>query len=477
MQFGVKNLRLKFSGTSELLFKDLSLQITKGEKVLLIGPSGCGKSTLLQVLSGLIPEAIPIPMKANQNVVPQSSGYVFQDPDAQFCMPYADEEIAFVLENLGVPHNEMQDLIREYLGKTGLYFEDTHVEINKLSQGMKQRLAIASVLALEPEVLFLDEPTALLDPEGTKDVWETIKKIDNHQTMVIVEHKVDNVIDFVDRVVLFDQNGDIIADADPKTILAFYKHKMKEYGIWYPGVWDEHKRETRLANVTTEKEPIVIIRNLKGYRGKSCKISIPHKFLRDGEWVAVTGENGAGKSSLLLSLMRVLKTTGNVSIQGKKIGSIEDARKKLAFVFQNPEFQFVTNSVYDELAYSISEDVHNKVTSWLEKYDLKHLQNNHPFQLSTGQKRKLSVGTALFGDQPVLLLDEPTFGQDAMNTFKLLQYFETLRSKGVIILMVTHDQDIVNTYATREWVISNGTLERDRILVREEEAGVHAVDN
>ncbi|WP_377889651.1 ABC transporter ATP-binding protein [Alkalihalobacillus sp. R86527] len=477
MKVGVTNLRVKYSGSSELLFKDLSLHIQKGEKVLLLGPSGCGKSTLLQVLSGLIPAAVPVPMKVEEKVIAESAGYVFQDPDAQFCMPYVDEEMAFVLENRGVSRGHMDELIRKNLRKVGLNFENPHVEISSLSQGMKQRLAIASVLSLEPDVLYLDEPTALLDPEGTDDVWETIKRIDENQTMVIVEHKVDNVIDFVDRVVLFDHDGNILADADPESILSFYKDKMKEYGIWYPGVWDEHKQALTLKRSTNQTTPLVTVENLKGYRGKNCLIDIPGLAIHEGEWIVVTGENGAGKSSLLLSLMRVLKTTGLVCVDGEELHSIKEARKELAFVFQNPEFQFVTNSVYDELAYSISNDVHEKVTNWLTEYDLLELQHQHPYQLSTGQKRKLSVGTALFGDQRVLLLDEPTFGQDAKNTFKLLQYFEEIRSKGTIILMVTHDRHIVETYAMREWVVSEGKLICDRSLNSREEAIFHAVDS
>ncbi|MCA0987772.1 ABC transporter ATP-binding protein [Guptibacillus algicola] len=477
MKVGVTNLRVKYSGSSELLFNDLSLQIQKGEKVLLLGPSGCGKSTLLQVLSGLIPSAVPVPMKVEENVIAESAGYVFQDPDAQFCMPYVDEEMAFVLENRGISREDMDGLIQMYLHKVGLHFENAHVEISSLSQGMKQRLAIASVLSLEPDVLYLDEPTALLDPEGTTDVWETIKRIDENQTMVIVEHKVDTVIDFVHRVVLFDENGNIIADADPETILSFYKHKMKEYGIWYPGVWDEHKEELTLKRSSNQSNSVVTVEDLKGYRGKNCMITLPELEICEGEWIVVTGENGAGKSSLLLSMMNVLKTTGQVCVNGKKLRSIEEAREELAFVFQNPEFQFVTHSVYDELAYSITDHVHEKVTNWLTEYDLLHLQDQHPYQLSTGQKRKLSVGTALFGDQRVLLLDEPTFGQDAKNTFKLLQYFEELRSKGTIILMVTHDPNIVKTYATREWVISKGALMCDRRLNSREEEIVHAVDS
>ena len=480
MKVGVSNLRVKYAGADTLLFNRLSLEIKEGEKVLFLGPSGCGKSTLLQILSGLIPHAVPVPMKADAKSIPTSSGVVFQDPDSQFCMPYVDEEMAFVLENRAVPQPEMEGLIRHYLEKVGLSFKDPHIEIGSLSQGMKQRLAIASMLALEPDVIFLDEPTALLDSAGTSDVWKTIKQMNAKQTMIIVEHKIDEVIDFVDRIVLFDSEGRMIADADPISVFSFYKHKMKEYGIWYPGVWDEHAKEKKLPAPYVKGKEILEINQLKGYRGKIPKIEVQHKTAHEGEWIVLTGKNGAGKTSFLLSLMNVMKTSGKKRVMNKELKTIKASREQLAFVFQNPEFQFVTNSVYDELAYSLEmmEDigVEQKVHQWLENYDLKQVRTLHPYQLSTGQKRRLSVGTAMFGAQPILLLDEPTFGQDARNTFKLLALFEQLRENGMLILMVTHDEMIVRNYGTREWVIEEGKLTVDRDLRRREERQHHAVD-
>ena len=479
MKVGVSNLRVKYAGAETLLFNKLSLHIKEGEKVLFLGPSGCGKSTLLQILSGLIPNAVPVPMKADEVAIPESSGVVFQDPDSQFCMPYVDEEIAFVLENCAVPQTEMKSFIHHYLMKVGLNFEDPHVEISSLSQGMKQRLAIASMLALEPKVIFLDEPTALLDPEGTSEVWKTIKQLNAKQTMIIVEHKIDEVIHFVDRIVLFDSEGKIIADADPESVFSFYKPKLKEYGIWYPGVWTDHKQDENLPAPYEKGQQLMSISQLQGYRGKSSKIEVSDVTAYEGEWIAVTGKNGAGKSSFLLSLMNVMKTSGTKRVRDKVLKTIKASREQLAFVFQNPEFQFITNSVYDELVYSLEmlEDKGvEKVRSWLEAYDLYHVKDLHPYQLSTGQKRRLSVGTAMFGTQPVLLLDEPTFGQDASNTFKLLALFEELRTEGMLIIMVTHDEMIVHNYATREWVIQEGKLIEDRKRERREKGERHAMD-
>ncbi len=203
----VTRLRLKFPGEQELLFHNMSVSVRKGEKLLLLGPSGCGKSTLLQVLSGLIPRTIEVPMKCDAAVIPECTGVVFQDPDTQFCMSYADEELAFVLENNQVPREQMPSRIRKLLTQVGLSTDEIHMPIGSMSQGMKQRLAIASVLAMEPEVLFLDEPTALLDEEGTAQVWDTIRHISADQTLVIVEHKINEIVHDVDRIVVLSAQG------------------------------------------------------------------------------------------------------------------------------------------------------------------------------------------------------------------------------------------------------------------------------
>jgi energy-coupling factor transporter ATP-binding protein EcfA2 len=266
----VEKLRLKFPGGKSLLFKDLSTSFYKGEKVLLLGPSGCGKSTLLQVLSGLIPRSIEVPIKAEAIVTPKSWGYVFQDPDSQFCMPYVDEEIAFVLENLQIPRENMPEKIEELLSMVGLKFDHIHTNINTLSGGMKQRLAIASVLAMDPDVLFLDEPTAMLDPEGTKEIWDIIKKIGSDKTCIIVEHKIDHVVDFVDRIIVFNNNGEIIADGNKEEIFSTYKQEFLQYGIWYPGVWEDYLKTYNkpVQNHLQEHKEILVLKDFKGYRKK-----------------------------------------------------------------------------------------------------------------------------------------------------------------------------------------------------------------
>ncbi|ARI78718.1 ABC transporter ATP-binding protein [Halobacillus mangrovi] len=465
----MNNVRLKFPGVESLLFKDFSLSINKGEKVLIIGPSGSGKSTLLQVLSGLIPKAVDVPMKADHLICPYSWGFLFQDPDSQFCMPYVDEEIAFVLENLQIPREKMEDYIRLYLSQVGLEFEDIHTRIQALSGGMKQRLAIASVLALEPEVLFLDEPTAMLDPDGTKQVWETIKNVGQNKTLVIVEHKIEKVADFVDRVILLDENGEVIADGS-KEIFNHHKGLLKEQGIWYPGVWEDYVQQKPRAfhqDKINDETAVIHLSGFSAYRGKAETLRVKEANAKQGEWITVLGENGAGKSTLLLALMKLIKTKGTYRVLGLNHKKINNFTDYAAFVFQNPELQFVTNSVYEEAAFSLQlekwekEKISERVDELLGVYHLDKHKQTHPYQLSMGQKRRLSVAASIVREQPIILLDEPTFGQDAKNTFAILEHLEELRAQGNTIIMVTHDLNIVEHFANKVWLVENGELTKE----------------
>lgn len=533
----VEGLRLKFPGAEELLFRDLSLSVRPGEKVLLLGPSGCGKSTLLQVMSGLIPRSIEVPMQADRLALPSSWGYVFQDPDSQFCMPYVDEEMAFVLENLRVPRQEMTARIRGLLERVGLRLPDLHTPIARLSQGMKQRLAIAGALALEPEVLFLDEPTALLDPEGTEQVWETVKEACGTATMVIVEHKIERVADFASRIVLFDAGGRIVADGPSESVFGAERERLYSAGIWYPGVWDDWRERGGLApeaaprgggagaggetgsehgasggsgagcengaggegrnggadsgsdagvgsgydvmesgsdtgvrgrndgTVSAAGEPLLELDGFAAIRDLAFRVELASARVRPGEWIAITGPNGAGKSSLLLGLMRLIDTEGRYLVRGRPAEQVRQLAGELAFVFQNPEFQFVTNAVYDEVAYALRLDradereVAARTEELLRLFGLEGHRSKHPYQLSMGQKRRLSVACAVIKEQRVLLLDEPTFGQDARNTFAILERLERWRRDGTTILMVTHDERIVEDCATREWHVRGGVVE------------------
>lgn len=501
---GVTELRLKFPGEDRFVFKDLTIHVRQGEKVLLLGPSGSGKSTLLQVLSGIIPSLVEVPMRCQEQYQPASWGFVFQDPDTQFCMPYVDEELAFVLENLAVPQSEMRERMGEVLRAVGLQLPELHVQIDSLSQGMKQRLALASVLLSNPQVLFLDEPSALLDPKGREQIWDTVKKISTDRTLIIVEHRIEEIAEFVDRVILFGPEGQMLGQGAPQEVFSTYQSALKEFGIWYPGVWEHFftspEGEALLEPVlpkpqlTVPAEELLELSQFRGLRYGQPVIEVERAAIAPGDFIAITGPNGAGKSSLLLSLMGLLGSEGTYLLQGqpldrddhvqagkwrvrwkKRQKQVKQAASQISFVFQNPEFQFVAEQVGEEIAFSLRQEglseevVLEQVSKSLLTFGLEGLDHRHPYQLSLGQKRRLSVAGAAVLDKPILLLDEPTFGQDAVNTFAILRVCEELRRQGTAIVMVTHEEKIADIIATQRWEVREGRMVSQQFTERGEE--------
>lgn len=457
--------------------------------MLLLGPSGSGKSTLLKVITGLIPEAIEEPVEWKERKTLDSWGYVFQDPDSQFCMPYVDEEIAFVLENMGVPTFDMAREIDYYLQQVGLDFAEAHRPISSLSQGQKQRLALASALALEPDTLVLDEPTALLDPEGTSEIWQHVRTLGRDKTLLIVEHKIEEIIEFVDRVLVLDQEGALVVDGSPEEVQQNHRSLLDRYGIWHAESWGVHDQGYQIevesnTNFPNDSEPPLLdIKHLKGFYNEKTCITMPNVQVQEGEWITITGPNGAGKSSLLMALMKLITTKGSAQLQGQHISDTTELASEIGFIFQNPELQFVAQSVYEEVAFTLRKEqlpdqqIGIKVEHILKQFSLKALADENPYRLSTGQQRRLSVASVLVADRKLLLLDEPTFGQDAGNTFTILKELERYRKQGASLLMVTHEPHIIQRYATRVWEIEDGELQADYVGNRfqEIEGKSHAV--
>ncbi|MEI5906843.1 ATP-binding cassette domain-containing protein [Bacillus spongiae] len=457
----LNNLRLKYPGSADLQFEGLDLSIERGEKVLLLGPSGCGKSTLLQLMSGIIPKSYEVPFKAENIVIPEKNGVVFQDPDTQFCMPFMDEELAFGLENYQCPPEEMSERIQELLKSVGLDHLPSHTLISSLSGGMKQRLSTAAVLSTNPEVIFLDEPTAMIDEEGTIELWQLMKQVTSKKTVVIVEHKIEHILDFVDRIILMNEDGEIVESEIRPHELHLYQAQLQKYGIWHSTVWEDYiktKQPSKLCSST----PIISLKDFRGFRKKVEKIHVTEEQVNKSEWIAVTGKNGAGKSTFFHSLLKLIPTKGYYELAGTTHHKKKDLPQLISFVFQNPEYQFITHTVWDEMAFRFKQPLATKekeaIQSLLRQFGLEGMEKQHPYQLSMGQKKRLSIASSLVHKPSILLLDEPTFGQDANNTFMILETLEELRHHGTTILMITHDRHIVKHFADREWKIDEGKL-------------------
>nr|WP_269835682.1 ABC transporter ATP-binding protein [Staphylococcus pasteuri] len=450
---------MKYPNDHRKIFDDLNLEIKDKEKVLLLGPSGSGKSTLLHVLSGIVPKLIELPMKYDTLEINDHNGVIFQDPDTQFCMPKVYEELAFVLENRQLPRKDMDEAIENALNSVNLNVNET-TQINHLSGGMKQKLAIVETILQQADTLFLDEPTAMLDVEATEDLWQRLIDLWQDQTVLIVEHKVEHIWQHVDRVLLMNYEGQIIADGSPEHILQHFEHLLSEYGVWHPKAWN-YAPEPKKITPSTQQQ-LFKFNDGEILRSKKTLFKVDQLSINSGEWITITGKNGTGKTSLLESILQLIKYKGIMTYQNQELRKIKDASQHMYLVYQNPELQFITNSVYEEIFihYNHLDSTHadEKTLQILELLNLTNVKNQHPYEISMGQKRRLSVATALSSDADIILLDEPTFGLDSHNTFQLIELFQERVSKGQSIIMVTHDPEIIKRYPTRRWAINNKQL-------------------
>jgi energy-coupling factor transport system ATP-binding protein len=485
MFLGCKDLSVRFYNRSEKILSQITLSINQGEKVLILGPSGSGKSTLISALAGIIPEHLEAEV-SGEVCCRKDAGVMFQDPDSQFCMLHVDEEIAFSLENRAIPRSEMDKMISDLMDQVGLTV-DKQTPIDTLSGGMKQRLALACLLALEPEVLFFDEPTAQLDPAGRNEIFVLLNQLaqNTNHTMVFVEHVLDGCIEWMDRVIILNERGSIIGDGKPKEILLNFTNEMKEAGIWRPKVFPEkwmevvrnpsHPLSIKLSNriktkprLKTEEEDILLrAENVEIGYGKKIIVRDIDIKIHKGEWISIIGENGSGKSTFLKSLIRLEPIKkGEIYFQDTELKKWSDRElyEKAGFVFQNPEHQFITDTVFEEVAFGgrqrnwPEELIYTKTNQLLQEFGLETYRNSHPFTLSLGQKRRLSVATMLLFDQALLLLDEPTFGQDEKTARELIKRLKERQAQGTTIVMVTHDMDLVDDFSDQVILFNKGKV-------------------
>ena len=531
----VENLSFRYQGRRRPTLENVSFSVTPGETLLILGPSGGGKSTLALCLNGLIPHSIPGEMSgrvtvAGRNVaetpvaeLARSVGLVFQDPDSQFCMLRVDDEVAFGLENLNVPRQEMKARISRALDQVGLAGLEC-ARIDRLSGGARQRLALACVMAMDPDVLIFDEPTSNLDPAGSEEVFAGIAHLQaqRSRTILIIEHRLDHLIHLVDRVLVIGPNGSQVALATPTEVLRDYADQLDEFGIWIPQVSEVANHLIRRGArcepypLTIEQGAVAFGRLLEFSRpltpssttqGKgnspplplcgrgareernpdvpsatpavemthlTCRYPTGQVALQDvnltipeGSFFAIVGPNGAGKSTLARHLIGSIRPpAGTVRLFGRDIRSIPatEIPRFVGYVFQNPEHQFVARSVYDELAFGLrirhlpEVEIQPQVEAMLADFGLFTYAGANPFTLSHGEKRRLSVATMLILGQRILVLDEPTFGQDRKNTAALLEKLAELNRAGRTIVMITHDIRLVAEYASQVAVLINGSV-------------------
>jgi energy-coupling factor transporter ATP-binding protein EcfA2 len=522
----VRDLAITHLGEDAATPAGVGFDIEVGEVVLLLGPSGSGKSTLTLALDGLIPQAVPAEVRGTIEVAGRDAaastvaelstyvGMVFQDPDAQLVTGTLLDEVAFGPENLRMPVADVLARAEAALRRVGLW-ERRAENPDRLSGGGRQRLAIACALAMGSPLLVLDEPTANLDPQGIEDVYAALADLvaDGDRAILLVEHNLDAAVGFVDRAVVLDQAGRLIADGTVDELLRGRAAELHALGVWLPTsalaalrlrragyVLDPLPLTPAELSAALEAEPgpqgrtfetradgvsgrqdaasVISVRGLSLRRGRTQVLHDVDLEVQRGDFVAVIGANGAGKTSLIQAIAGVVPPPrGTVHVDALDVGRA-DARtlsSRIGFVFQNPEHQFIAGTVFDELAHGLRRqrlsetEVQTRTEELLERFGLAAKAQTHPFLLSGGQKRRLSVGTALVAGAPVLALDEPTFGQDRARADELLALLRDLNRAGTTILVVTHDMQLVAEYADRVVVMAEG-----RIIARGPTADVFA---
>ncbi|MCM3745546.1 ATP-binding cassette domain-containing protein [Sporosarcina luteola] len=413
------NVSFRYPDEEEWILEDLSFSVVSGERVVITGPSGSGKTTLLYLCNRLYPEncdgivkgSVTLFDKESQCYSPGEVNHriatVFQDPDAQFCMMTVEEELAFTLENLNVEREEMVGRIQAVLELTGLT-KFRHSVIQQLSGGQKQRIATACALIMEPEILLLDEPISHLDPYTAKQYIDWLDKLQQERSLTIlaIEHRLDLWGGFFDREFQLER----INDANPMV----KRISSKQEG-----------RSLQVAKVGTQ----------------SFLQEVSFTMNR-GEVAILAGPNGSGKSTLLKALCKLIPASGTVR------------PSHLGYVLQSPEFLFVTQTVRDEIAFGGGTDT----DELLSRLHLAAISEAHPFAVSHGQKRRVAIAAMLCDGREIILMDEPTSGQDAASLAELFRLIDERAKEGTTFLIVTHDMEFAFHVADSILLMNEGTL-------------------
>lgn len=476
----------RHAGRSTPAITGLDLDIGPGERVLLLGPSGSGKSTLLHALAGVLGDEEDDADEQGSLLVdglpPRGqrgpAGLVQQDPESQVVLSRVGDDVAFGAENLAVPREQIWERVSEALedvglrnpGGRGLALDHP---TSKLSGGQKQRLALAGILAMRPGLILLDEPTANLDPAGVLEVRDAVGRCLDRTgaTLVVVEHRVAVWKDLVDRIVVLQPGAagsgrgagtpGVLLDGPPEVVLAEARGLLVEAGIWVPGHVPatrprQHGSRTTQTLVTADSVAVSRERPRRSGFRKIPPVPLQHDvsvLVQAGQALTITGPNGAGKSTFALTLAGLLEPVagritasedlaagaGGTPFQWKARTLIQ----RIGTVFQEPEHQFVTGRVRDEMLFGPRQlgRGEERVDELLERLRLGHVSDANPYTLSGGEKRRLSVATVLAAHPRVLVLDEPTFGQDATTWAELASFLSELLDDGTAVVSVTHDAE------------------------------------
>ena len=503
----LKDFSFQYKAQSEPTLKNLNLTIYKGEKVLIVGPSGSGKSTIGQCLNGIIPniykgtssgqfliqgkEAFNLSIYEKSHLV----STVLQDTDGQFIGLSVAEDLAFALENDMVELGTMKERVQSWAERLDLMKLLDH-RPQDLSGGQKQRVSLAGVLIDESPILLFDEPLANLDPKSGQDIIDLIDQIHEEQgtTTIIIEHRLEDVLYRpVDRVILINQ-GQVLYNGQPDELLR--TTLLAENGIREPLYLttlrqlgqdiDQLEHLDRLEDIeltgvnrsipeatftkTGETEELLKLEQISfAYQEnhpilKNISLSIPK-----GQRLAIVGKNGAGKSTLAKAICGFITTEGQYTSRGEDIKqeSVKERAERVGYVLQNPNQMISTNMIFDEVALGLrlrgvsEEDIKERVYQVLKTCGLYEFRKWPISALSYGQKKRVTIASILVLGPEILVLDEPTAGQDQRNYTEIMEFLDSLQEKGHTIVMITHDMQLMLDYSDRALVVSDGQILAD----------------
>ncbi|MCR4733844.1 MAG: energy-coupling factor ABC transporter ATP-binding protein [Treponema sp.] len=525
----IEELTFKYANSRTNALDKITLKIQKGDFVGIIGESGAGKTSLCNCINGLIPHhyngdfygSVKIAgvdtFDTDTSKLALKVGSVFQDIESQLVSYYVEDEIMFGLENFGIPAEEIEARITSALEELEIS-ELRHREVSSLSGGQKQKVVIASILALEPEILVLDEPTGELDPASSVQIFKLLKKLNEEKgiTIVVAEQKIMLLCEFVKKLIVLEK-GTCVHYGEIRSTLTHQK-EMEEAGINCPRVLtltgkmleenlvpesfspedriclnareaadfikkslgkdfrvkpeNDSKSESRpqeaqesSSTSLRESDTLLEFSNVAFSYNQTANVENLNLQIHKGDFTAIIGSNGAGKSTFSKLCNGLLKPSqGDVFVTGRntKNEKVSDLAKTIGFLFQNPDHQICCSSVKEEIAFSLKnnnipqEEINARVEETLKEFNFKG--DVEPFNMSRGQRQRLCLACLIALNPEILILDEPTTGLDYRECMEVMEKIRILNEKGTTVIMVCHDMEVVLDFAKKVIVMNRGQI-------------------